>query len=169
MKTTACSGFSKFPERTSPTRICCPATSASTWKAPPPTCGCSSMNGSSRTRTSGRITTRGSPPMCSPRASCPSRKGPTCAWSMARLPGCCPRSAAAAGEKNIWVLGGGELLGQFLDIDAIDTLALTIAPAALAGGAQLLPRNIGGDRLELAEARPAGPFARLVYRVRRAS
>jgi len=83
--------------------------------------------------------------------------------------GVLPQIRGAAGEKNIWVLGGGELLGQFLDIDAIDTLALTIAPAALAGGAPLLPRNIGSDRLELAEARQAGPFARLVYRVRRAS
>lgn len=71
-----------------------------------------------------------------------------------------------AGEKNIWVLGGGELLGQFFDIDAIDSLALTVAPAALSGGAAILPRTIGSDRLELTEARQAGPFARLVYRVK---
>lgn len=76
-----------------------------------------------------------------------------------------PEIREAAGEKNIWVLGGGELLGQFLDLDALDTLALTVAPAALSEGAALLPRRIGSDRLELAEARKAGPFARLVYRV----
>lgn len=76
-----------------------------------------------------------------------------------------PEIREAAGEKNIWVLGGGELLGQFLDIDALDTLALTVAPAALSAGAALLPRSIGSDRLELDEARKAGPFARLVYRV----
>ncbi len=72
----------------------------------------------------------------------------------------------AAGDKNIWVLGGGELLGQFLDHGALDTLALTIAPAALAGGAALLPRNIGSEQLELIQAKQAGPFARLVYRVK---
>lgn len=77
-----------------------------------------------------------------------------------------PQIRESAGEKNIWVLGGGELLGQFLDHDALDTLALTVAPAALSHGAELLPRNIGSDRLELVEARKAGPFARLVYRVK---
>jgi len=78
-----------------------------------------------------------------------------------------PEIRELAGEQNIWVLGGGELLGQFLDVDAIDTLALTVAPATLVGGAALLPRNIGSERLELTEARQAGPFARLVYRVKR--
>ncbi|MNW52563.1 hypothetical protein D3C74_300880 [compost metagenome] len=71
----------------------------------------------------------------------------------------------SAGEKNVWVLGGGELLGQFLDVDALDVLALTIAPAALSSGAPVLPRTISSESLELVEARQAGPFARLVYRV----
>ncbi|KUM31831.1 deaminase [Arthrobacter sp. EpRS66] len=78
-----------------------------------------------------------------------------------------PEIRQVAGEQNIWVLGGGELLGQFFDIDAIDTLALTVAPAALSGGAPLLPRTIDSERLELTAARQAGPFARLVYRVKR--
>lgn len=76
-----------------------------------------------------------------------------------------PTIREVAGDKNIWVLGGGELLGQFLDINALDRLALTIAPAALASGAPLLPRTLGSERLELIEARQAGPFARLVYQV----
>ena len=74
---------------------------------------------------------------------------------------------ATAGGGNIWVLGGGELLGQFLDINELDELALTIAPATVASGASLLPRAIGSDRLELVEARQAGPFARLRYEVRK--
>ncbi|WP_334123328.1 MULTISPECIES: dihydrofolate reductase family protein [Glutamicibacter] len=77
-----------------------------------------------------------------------------------------PEIRDVAGDKNIWVLGGGELLGQFFDIDVIDTLAMTVAPAVLSGGAALLPRNIGSERLALTEARQAGPFARLVYRVK---
>lgn len=77
-----------------------------------------------------------------------------------------PAIRQAAGGNNIWVLGGGELLGQFLDVGALDLLALTVAPATVAGGAALLPRTIGSERLELVEARQAGPFARLVYRVK---
>ena len=73
------------------------------------------------------------------------------------------REAADGGD--IWVMGGGDLVGQFHDADALDRIALTIAPATLDGGAPLLPRNIGADRLRLIEARPAGPFARLVYEV----
>ena len=76
------------------------------------------------------------------------------------------RSAANGGD--IWVLGGGELAGQFFDVGALDRIALTIAPAALASGAPVLPRNIKADRLRLMEAKPAGPFARLVYEVRSA-
>lgn len=79
--------------------------------------------------------------------------------------GVLPELREAAGQKHIWVLGGGELLGQFFDVDAIDTLALTIAPAALASGAPVLPRTISSERLQLIEARQAGPFARLVYQV----
>ena len=76
-----------------------------------------------------------------------------------------PRLRQMAGEQNVWVMGGGDLLGQFLDAGALDILALTIAPAALAAGAPLLPRTIGSRKLELVEARKAGPFARLSYKV----
>lgn len=75
---------------------------------------------------------------------------------------------AAANGGDIWVLGGGELAGQFFDSGALDRIALTIAPAALAAGAPVLPRNIKADRLRLMEAKPTGPFARLVYEVRSA-
>lgn len=78
-----------------------------------------------------------------------------------------PELRATAGDGNIWVLGGGELLGQFLDIDELDELALTIAPATVASGASLLPRAICSHRLHLVEARQAGPFARLRYVVRK--
>lgn len=76
-----------------------------------------------------------------------------------------PRIREAAGDGDIWVVGGGELAGQFLDAGALDRLAVSIAPATLTGGAPLLPRNVGADRLRLIEAKPAGPFARLVYEV----
>lgn len=77
-----------------------------------------------------------------------------------------PLIREAAGDGDIWVVGGGDLAGQFLDAGALDTIALSIAPAALPGGAPLLPRRIGPDRLRLLSARAVGQFARVVYEVR---
>ena len=77
-----------------------------------------------------------------------------------------PRLREAAAGGDIWVVGGGDLAGQFLDADALDVIALSIAPVALPAGAALLPRRVGADRLRLVSARAAGQFARLVYEVR---
>lgn len=76
-----------------------------------------------------------------------------------------PAIRAAAGDGDIWVLGGGDLAGQFLDIGALDQIRLSMAPAALRDGAPLLPRDIGSDRLRLVSARAYGQFARLIYQV----
>ena len=72
---------------------------------------------------------------------------------------------AAAGDGDIWVVGGGDLAGQFLDAGALDEIALSVAPVALTGGAPLFPRRVGSDRLRLVSASAVGQFARLVYRV----
>jgi dihydrofolate reductase len=72
--------------------------------------------------------------------------------------------AAAAGQ-DIWVAGGGDLAGQFLDVDALDEIVLTVAPAALAAGAPLLPRRVESDRLTLQDVVRQGQFVNLTYRV----
>ncbi|SDL18301.1 dihydrofolate reductase family protein [Tessaracoccus oleiagri] len=74
---------------------------------------------------------------------------------------------AAAGDGNIWVVGGGDLAGQFLDTGLLDELAISVAPVALTGGAPLLPRRVESDWLRLMSAQAHGQFARLVYEVRR--
>ncbi|MBD3756545.1 MULTISPECIES: dihydrofolate reductase family protein [Microbacterium] len=76
-----------------------------------------------------------------------------------------PRFRAAAGDRDIWVVGGGELAGQFLDAGVLDEIAVSIAPVLLTGGAPLLPRRLESDRLRLVSARAVGQFARLVYAV----
>jgi dihydrofolate reductase len=74
---------------------------------------------------------------------------------------------AAAGEQDVWVVGGGELAGQFLDIGALDELVVTMAPALLTGGAPLLPRNLGPESLSLQRAAAHGQFAQLTYSVKK--
>lgn len=67
-----------------------------------------------------------------------------------------PAIRAAAGDGDVWVVGGGDLAGQFLDAGALDRIELSVAPAALTGGAPLLPRSLGPDRLRLASAHAVG-------------
>lgn len=76
-----------------------------------------------------------------------------------------PRIRAAAGDRDIWVVGGGDLAGQFFDAGALDEIAVSIAPVMLGSGAPLLPRRIESEHLSLRSADVAGAFARLVYDV----
>ena len=69
--------------------------------------------------------------------------------------------------KNLWLVGGGELVGQFLDAGLLDVLHLGVAPVLLGGGAPLLPRRLVTPPLVLEECRAGGPFALLRYRVQR--
>jgi dihydrofolate reductase len=73
----------------------------------------------------------------------------------------------AAAGKNIWLVGGGDLVGQFADRDLLDEILVGIAPVTLGRGAPLLPRRLSAKRLELVEVAQDKQFARLKYRVRR--
>lgn len=48
---------------------------------------------------------------------------------------------AAAAGRNVWVIGGGELVGEFLDHDLLDELWLGVTPVLLGSGKPLLPRR----------------------------
>ncbi|WP_313406026.1 dihydrofolate reductase family protein [Aeromicrobium sp.] len=74
---------------------------------------------------------------------------------------------ARAGESDVWVMGGGDLVGQFDDAGALDEIQVSIAPVTLGGGPPLLPRRIGSDRLRLVDVSHRGQFAHLTYRVSR--
>lgn len=75
----------------------------------------------------------------------------------------------AAGEGHTWVVGGGDVAGQFLDADALDEMVLTVAPVSLGAGAALLPRRVESDRLVLTKVFQRGQFADLHYSVTRNS
>ncbi len=73
----------------------------------------------------------------------------------------------AAAGKNVWLVGGGDLVGQFADRDLLDEILVGIAPVTLGAGAPLLPRRLTASRLELVDVARDRQFARLRYRLRR--
>jgi dihydrofolate reductase len=73
--------------------------------------------------------------------------------------------AAAAGGRDVWLVGGGDLVGQFADAGLLDELRVSIAPVTLAAGRPLLPRVLESDRLTLESVDRTGQFARLIYTV----
>ena len=63
---------------------------------------------------------------------------------------------SAAAGRNVWIVGGGDLAGQFADAGLLDEVLVLIAPVTLGGGAPLLPRRI---ELRLDELGRNGDFA----------
>jgi dihydrofolate reductase len=61
----------------------------------------------------------------------------------------------AAGDRNVWIVGGGDLAGQFADAGLLDEVLVTIAPVTLGAGAPLLPRRV---ELRLEEVGRNGDF-----------
>jgi dihydrofolate reductase len=43
----------------------------------------------------------------------------------------------AAGLERVWVIGGGNVVGQFLAVDRLDELLITVAPTFLGRGPSL--------------------------------
>lgn len=75
---------------------------------------------------------------------------------------------AAAGDANIWLVGGGGLVGQFFDAGLLDELVVQVGSVTLGAGKPLLPRRIVSPPLRLTAARMVGPgFAELRYDVPR--
>jgi dihydrofolate reductase len=70
--------------------------------------------------------------------------------------------AHAAGDRNIWIVGGGDLAGQFADAGLLDELIVSIAPVTLGGGAPLLPRRLD---LRLEQVAQSADFACVTYSV----
>ncbi|PXX66798.1 dihydrofolate reductase [Nocardia tenerifensis] len=73
--------------------------------------------------------------------------------------------AEAAGDKNIWIVGGGELTGSFADAGLLDEIIASVAPVTLGGGAAVLPRRIPASRMRLVDISRFGQFAQLRYQV----
>jgi dihydrofolate reductase len=69
---------------------------------------------------------------------------------------------AAAGGRNLWIVGGGDLVGQFADAGLLDEVIVYIAPVTLGAGAPLLARRV---ELQLEATGRNGDFVAARYSV----
>jgi dihydrofolate reductase len=56
---------------------------------------------------------------------------------------------AAAGKKNLWVVGGGNVASQFADEGLLDEVLVTVVPVVLGEGKPLFDRRLSGEPLKL--------------------
>jgi dihydrofolate reductase len=72
----------------------------------------------------------------------------------------------AAGNRNIWIVGGGDLAGQFHDAGLLDEAIIQLASVTLGRGKQLFPRRVTSPPWQLLSVRQIGSgFAELHYRL----
>jgi dihydrofolate reductase len=53
-------------------------------------------------------------------------------------------------SRGIWLVGGGELIGSFLKLDAVDEMIISMIPLVLGGGIPLFPTGSPETWFELA-------------------
>ncbi|MBS0368071.1 MAG: dihydrofolate reductase family protein [Proteobacteria bacterium] len=63
---------------------------------------------------------------------------------------------AAAGSKNIWIVGGGDLAGQFHDAGLLDEIIIQVGSVTLGKGKQIFPRRVLSPTLRLVSVRQMG-------------
>jgi dihydrofolate reductase len=61
-----------------------------------------------------------------------------------------------AGDKNIWIVGGGDLAGQFHDAGLLDELIIQLGSVTLGQGKPLFPRRLTNPPLSLQSVRQIG-------------
>ncbi len=77
---------------------------------------------------------------------------------------------AAAGERNLWVVGGGNVASQFADEGLLDEVLVTVVPVVLGGGKPLFDRRLPGRPLQLAGTTTFETgMVELRYEIRRAA
>ncbi|MGV9712011.1 dihydrofolate reductase family protein [Gordonia sp. NPDC003424] len=59
------------------------------------------------------------------------------------------RLLEAAGGKDVWVVGGGDLAAQFAEAGMLDEIVVNIAPVTLGSGRPLFPRRFDLELLEV--------------------
>jgi dihydrofolate reductase len=60
---------------------------------------------------------------------------------------------SAAGERHLWIVGGGNVASQFADAGLLDDLIVTVVPVVLGEGKPLFDRRLPGGAMQLAGTR----------------
>jgi dihydrofolate reductase len=60
---------------------------------------------------------------------------------------------AAAGERDLWVVGGGNVASQFADEGLLDEVLVTVVPVVLGDGRPLFDRRLPGGAMRLTGTR----------------
>ena len=63
------------------------------------------------------------------------------------------KALRAQSGKDIWLMGGGELFRFLLEMDAVDTIEVSVIPVLLGGGVPLLPPPAQRTKLSLSDHR----------------
>jgi dihydrofolate reductase len=61
---------------------------------------------------------------------------------------------AAAGERELWVVGGGNVASQFADESLLDEVHVTVVPVVLGEGKPLFDRRLPGGPMRLTGVHP---------------
>lgn len=79
-----------------------------------------------------------------------------------------PRMMESAGDRDLWIVGGGNVASQFADAGLLDELLITVVPVVLGEGKPLFDRALPGGPLQLTAVSPkANGMVGLSYRVGR--
>lgn len=75
---------------------------------------------------------------------------------------------ASAGERNLWVVGGGNVASQFADVGLLDEVIVTVVPVVLGAGKPLFDRPLPGGPIQLTGTRSFDTgMVELRYEIRR--
>jgi dihydrofolate reductase len=86
----------------------------------------------------------------------------------AKVPDLYDEMIAAAGERNLWVVGGGNVASQFADAGLLDEVLVTVVPVVLGEGKPLFDRRLPGGPMQLIGTRAFGSgMVELRYEIRR--
>jgi dihydrofolate reductase len=86
-----------------------------------------------------------------------------------QIPDLIDEMLGSAGERDLWIVGGGNIASQFVDHGLLDRLEVTLVPVVLGEGKPLFDRRLPGGPMQLLGARTfSSGMVGLTYEVKRA-
>jgi dihydrofolate reductase len=86
----------------------------------------------------------------------------------AQVPDLIDEMLAAAGEQDLWIVGGGNVASQFAEHGLLDRVEVTLVPVVLGAGKPLFEGRLPGGPMQLISARSfSSGIVGLTYEVKR--